>query len=68
MDEAGKSVLFGFEIIKSDSKAYVVDLTFLMQDTHGVAQVLKQKKQGSFSLDKSKSALNMARTKSFPKM
>ena len=68
VDEAfGKSVLFGFEIIKSDSKAYVVDLTpFLMQDTHGVAQVLKQKKQGSFSLDKSKSALNMARTKSFP--
>ena len=24
----GKSVLFGFEIIKVDSKAYVVDLTF----------------------------------------
>ena len=68
VDEAfGKSVLFGFEIIKSDSVAYIIDLTpFLMQDTHGVAQVLKQKKQGSFSLDLSKSALNMARTKSFP--
>lgn len=68
VDEAfGKSVLFGFEIVKSDSVAYIVDLTpFLMQDSHGVAQVLKQKKQGSYSLDLSKSALNMARTKSFP--
>lgn len=68
VDEAfGKSVLFGFEIIKSDSVSYILDFTpFLMQDTHGVAQVLKQKKQGSFNLDLSKSALNMARTKSFP--
>ena len=61
VDEAfGKSVLFGFEIIKSDSIAYVVDLTpFLMQDTHGVAKVLKQKKQGSFSLDKSLSLIHI---------
>jgi hypothetical protein len=38
-----------------------------MQDTQGVAGVLKSKKEGSFKLDASKSALSLERTKAFPK-
>lgn len=63
-----KSVLFGFEILEEGEKNFLIDFTpFLMQDAHGVAMRLKQKKQGSYKLDKTKSALAMQRTKAFPK-
>lgn len=63
-----KSVLFGFKIVEFKEGRYIVDFTpFLMQDTHGVANRLKLRKEGSYSLDKSKSALSLERTKAFPK-
>jgi len=63
-----QSVLFGFKIIEEQEKSFLIDFTpFLMQDTHGVAKRLRQQKQGSYSLDLSKSALAMQRTKAFPK-
>ena len=63
-----KSVLFGFKIEETKENSYIVDMTpFLMQDIHGVANKLKRLNEGSYSLDKSKSALNMERTKAFPK-
>lgn len=63
-----KSVLFGFKIEEESKGKYIIDITdFLMQDTHGVIGRLKRTKQGSYSLDKSKSALAMERTKAFPK-
>ena len=63
-----KSVLFGFPIISEKAGVYTIDMTpFLKQDAHGVAQRLKSRKQGSYSLDKSRSALTMERTKAFPK-
>lgn len=63
-----KSVLFGFKIEKQKEGKYLIDLTpFLMQDAHGVANRLKGNGQGSYSLDKSKSAVNLNRTKAFPK-
>lgn len=62
-----KSVLFGFKIIEDLGEKFLVDFTpFLMQDAHGVSQTLQRKNQGSYSLDKSKSALAMQRTKAFP--
>ncbi len=63
-----KSVIWGFEIIKSDDKkVHKVDLTpFLMNDMHGVSRRLKSSNQGSYKLDKSRSAVWMPRTKSFP--
>lgn len=62
------SVLFGFPIETMSKGNYVIDLTpFLMQDTHGVARRLQQSNQGSYSIDKSKSAVNLERTKAFPK-
>jgi Met-zincin/Domain of unknown function (DUF5117) len=63
-----KSVLFGFKIVEYKDDNYIVDFTpFLMQDTHGVSNRLKQSKEGTYKLDLSKSALNMERTKAFPK-
>jgi len=63
-----KSVLFGFPIEEEKSGIYTIDITdFLMQDAHGVSNRLKRTKQGSYSLDKSKSAFALDRTKAFPK-
>ncbi len=63
-----KSVLFGFKIEYTRNGSYFIDLTdFLLQDAHGVLKRLAQAKQGTYSLDKSKSSLALERTKSFPK-
>ncbi len=62
-----KSVLFGFPIQSTSSTHYEIDLTpFLMQDAHGVAQRLRQSQQGSYGVDKSRSAISLERTKNFP--
>ena len=62
-----KSVLFGFKIMSEDDGDYVIDFTpFLMEDTHGVANRLKQRKEGTYKIDASKSALSLERTKAFP--
>ena len=45
----------------------LVDATdFLLQDVHDVIGTLKSSQQGSYSLDKSRSAFYMPRTKNFP--
>lgn len=63
-----KSVLFGFPIVETRGDSYIIDLTgFLMQDAHGVADRLKRSDQGSYSIDTSRSALNLERTRAFPK-
>ncbi|MBO6880090.1 zinc-dependent metalloprotease [Winogradskyella sp.] len=62
-----KSVLFGFKILSEDKGNFIVDFTpFLMEDTHGVANRLKQRKEGTYKIDASKSALALERTKAFP--
>ncbi len=62
-----KSVLFGFKILSSSKKEFIIDFTpFLMQDTHGVANRLKDKKEGTYKIDASKSALSLEQTKAFP--
>ncbi|MDB2328293.1 DUF5118 domain-containing protein, partial [Flavobacteriaceae bacterium] len=54
-----KSVLFGFPIEETlTDNSYLIDLTpFLMQDAHGVSKRLKRLKEGSFNVDKSRSAI-----------
>ena len=55
-----KSVLFGFDIKARQKDSYIIDFTdFLLRDAHGVAARLKQKKQGTYKLDKGRSALAM---------
>ena len=63
-----QSILFGFPIVEKIGSSYIVELTpFLMQDMHGVADRLKQSGQGTYTLDASRSALNLERTRAFPK-
>ncbi|MEK9756280.1 MAG: zinc-dependent metalloprotease [Bacteroidota bacterium] len=63
-----RSVLFGFDIVENKNNSYVVDLTpFLMTDAHGVSQRLRYSNSGSYSLNKSMSAIELDRTKAFPK-
>ncbi|WP_299247660.1 zinc-dependent metalloprotease [uncultured Aquimarina sp.] len=63
-----KSVLFGFPIKEQKGSSYIIDLTpFLLQDTHGVINRLKNLNEGAYSVDKTKSALSLERTKAFPK-
>ena len=62
-----KSILFGFKIEEEKNGTYIIDISdFLMQDTHGVTDRLQRAQQGSYSLDKSKSAFDLDRTKGFP--
>ncbi len=61
-----KSVIFGFEIIETNDNHYLIDFTpFLMFDRHGVAKRLRDTKQGSYKIDKTKSAIEINNTKSF---
>ena len=63
-----KSVIWSFPIKESNKNGYVIDLNeFLLNDTHGVSQRLKSRKQGSYSVNKSRSSMELKRTKAFPK-
>lgn len=63
-----QSVLWGFEIAAEEGDRILVDATsFLLRDAHGVARALDRAGQGSFSLDASRSAFWLPRTKGFPK-
>ncbi|PHR98203.1 MAG: peptidase [Leeuwenhoekiella sp.] len=62
------SVLYGFEIKETKDNTYIIDLTpFLMEDAHGVADRINANKEGTYKLDKEKSALALENTKAFPK-
>ena len=62
-----KSVIFGFEIVETNDEHYLIDFTpFLLYDRHGVAKRLRDLKQGSYKVDKSKSAIEIFNTKAFP--
>ena len=63
-----RSVLFGFDIIEKSNDSYKIDITsFLISDAHGVSQRLKYSNSGSYILNKSMSAIDLERTKAFPK-
>ncbi len=65
-----QSVIFGFPLTKkkSGSSDLRINLTpFLIRDAHDVVGRLKSKKQGSYKLENSRSAVWIDRTKAFPK-
>ena len=63
-----KSVLHGFVIKEEKNNTFLVDATsFFMQDTFGVSNTLARSGEGSYSVDKSRSAFNLKRTKAFKK-
>jgi Met-zincin/Domain of unknown function (DUF5117) len=62
-----QSVLWGFKVEVEEQGKVLVDASdFLLQDAHSVIGRLKATKQGSYSLDKTRSAFYLPRTKNFP--
>ena len=62
-----KSILRGFKIKEVENGKYLVDATsFFIRDAHGVMGRLSVKKQGKYTLDRSRSAINLERTRAFP--
>ena len=60
-----KSTLWGFTAAAESDGKILVDLTdFLLRDTHGIVGRLRP---ASYRLDRTRSAVNMERTKGFPK-
>lgn len=62
-----ESILAGFEVEAESDGSVLIDLSdFLLSDAHGVANTLAARDQGNYSLDASRSAVYMPRTKNFP--
>ena len=60
------SIIQGFKVEKEEKGKILIDMTdMLLSDAHGVAQRIKRTKQGSYSLDASRSAVYLPRTKNF---
>jgi hypothetical protein len=61
------SVLYGTKIEKTENGVIYIDIApFLMDDVNMLAQALKDQKQGSFKLEKSRSAIFLDNTHAFP--
>jgi Domain of unknown function (DUF5117) len=62
-----QSVLMGFTVEAETGNRYLVDATdFFLRDALKAANRIRGNQQGSFSFDKSRSALYLPRTKNFP--
>jgi hypothetical protein len=62
-----QSVLWGFTVEVQSNGAVLVDATnFLLRDAMQVANRLQNSRQGSYSIDPSRSAMYAERTKNFP--
>ncbi|WKZ59417.1 MAG: zinc-dependent metalloprotease [Cyclobacteriaceae bacterium] len=62
-----QSVLWGFTVTAEEKDKVLVDATdFYFQDAHDVIGRLRGQQQGNYSLDKSRSAFYLPRTKNFP--
>jgi len=69
IDEAfADSVLAGFEIVDENDATITVNYQdFLYSDIHGISERLTSSGQGSYSPDKNRSGVYLARTKAFEK-
>ena len=62
-----ESVPAGFKVEAEENGAVLVDVTeFLMSDQFGVVKQLTESKQGSYKVDKERSAIALDSTKNFP--
>ncbi len=67
-DAFASSVIWGFTLVTEEDDKILVDATdFFMQDAHGVSNRLKRGGEGSYSVDKTRSAFYMEQTRAFPK-
>ncbi len=62
-----ESVLWGFKIEEERNGALIIDATsFVLRDAYQVVEGLSSRKQGTYKMDASRSALYLPRTKNFP--
>lgn len=62
-----KSVIWGFEVGAEEEGRILVNASqFFMRDAHGVAPTLKNRRQGNYRLDPSRSAFYLGKTRNFP--
>jgi len=67
-DAFAQSVLWGFKIVAKEDNRVLIDLTpLLLSDAHNIIGRLKQRKQGVYKLDATRSFVHLDRCKSFPK-
>ncbi|MDJ0761014.1 MAG: zinc-dependent metalloprotease [Woeseiaceae bacterium] len=66
-DSFASSVLWGFTVESESGGAVLVDGTeFFLRDSHGVGQRLAAMEEGAYSVDFSRSAIYLPRTRAFP--
>jgi hypothetical protein len=62
-----RSVIWGFTDIDGDAASTIIDATaFFVRDSHALSERLAAAGEGSFSVDDSRSAIFLPRTKAFP--
>jgi hypothetical protein len=62
------SILAGFKVESTTPRGVLVDATeFFLSDAHGVTRRLRDAQQGSYALDRNRSAIYLPRTKAFPR-
>ena len=67
-DSFAQAVLWSFPADSSDTNGVLVDATdFFLSDRREVLSTLKEMKQGSFTVDRDRSAIWLPRTKAFPR-
>jgi len=67
-DAFAPSVHWGFDVLAATGSSVLVDASdFFLRDTHGAALAMERAGQGSFELDRSRSAFYMSRTRNFPR-
>ena len=67
-DSFAQSVIQAFKVEASEGGSALVDATdFFLSDQHGVADRLRETKQGTYTLDRNRSAIYLPRTKAFPR-
>jgi hypothetical protein len=63
-----RSALFGFTVEAADGARVLVDATdFAVRDAHDAVGALRRSQQGTFALDRARSAVYMPQTKAFPR-
>ncbi|MEM1231217.1 MAG: zinc-dependent metalloprotease [Pseudomonadota bacterium] len=63
-----ESVLWGFTVKAASERHYLIDYTdFLLADSLGIAEQLKTLEQGSFKVERTRSAPYLPRTRTFPR-
>ena len=63
-----RSALFGFTVEAQDGARVLVDATeFALRDAHDAVGALRRSQQGTFAIDRTRSAVYMPHTKAFPR-